>query len=144
MAASSMAINQKSVLVVDDELDILHVIKRSLEAGGDVSQVYAFTSPLQALEHFKLNYNDCALVLSDIRMPGMTGFELIRSIKQINPTTKVLLMSAFEIDDSELSMALGSIMIDDFIQKPVSPRKLTSIIQKHIVSRVGSYYNASI
>lgn len=74
----------------------------------------------------------------------MTGFELIRSIKQINPTTKVLLMSAFEIDDSELSMALGSIMIDDFVQKPVPPRKLTSIIQKHIVSRVGSYYNASI
>ena len=143
MAASSMAINQKSVLVVDDEADILHVIKRSLEAGGDVSQVYAFTSPLLALEHFKLNYNDCALVLSDIRMPGMTGFELIRSIKQLNPTTKVLLMSAFEIDDSELSMALGSIMIDDFVQKPVSPRQLTSIIQRHIVSNVGNY-NKSI
>jgi CheY-like chemotaxis protein len=143
MAASSMTINQKSVLVVDDELDILHVIKRSLEAGGDVSQVYAFTSPLLALEHFKSNYNDCALVLSDIRMPGMTGFEFIKRIKQINHTTKVLLMSAFEIDDSELSMALGSIMIDDFIQKPVSPRKLTSIIQRHIVSNVGNY-NKSI
>jgi CheY-like chemotaxis protein len=143
MAAPSMAINQKSVLVVDDELDILHVIKRSLEAGGDVSHVYAFTSPLQALEHFKLNYNDCALVLSDIRMPGMTGFELIRRIKQINPTTKVLLMSAFEINNNELLSALGSIMVDDFIQKPVSPRKLTSIIQRHIVSRVGSYYNTS-
>jgi CheY-like chemotaxis protein len=143
MAASSMAINQKSVLVVNDELDILHVIKQSLEAGGDVSLVYVFTSPLQALEHFKLNYNDCALVLSDIRMPGMTGFEFIKRIKQINPTTKVLLMSAFEIDDSELSMALGSIMIDDFVQKPVSPRQLTSIIQRHIVSNVGNY-NKSI
>ena len=137
-------INQKSVLVVDDEADILHVIKQSLEVEGGVSQVYAFTRPLLALEHFKLNYNDCALVLSDIRMPGMTGFEFIKRIKQINPTTKVLLMSAFEIDDSELSIALGSIMIDDFVQKPVSPRQLTSIIQKHIVSRVGSYYNASI
>jgi YesN/AraC family two-component response regulator len=99
---------------------------------------------LQALEYFKLNYNDCVLVLSDIRMPGMTGFELIRMIKQINPTTKVLLMSAFEINNNELLYALGSIMIDDFIQKPVSPRKLTSIIQKHIVSGVGSYYNTSI
>ena len=138
-----MAINQKSVLVVDDEADILHVIKQSLEVEGGVSQVYAFTSPLQALEHFKLNYNDCALVLSDIRMPGMTGFEFIKRIKQINPTTKVLLMSAFEIDDSELSMALGSIMIDDFVQKPVSPRQLTSIIQRHIVSNVGNY-NKSI
>jgi CheY-like chemotaxis protein len=76
-------------------------------------------------------------------MPGMTGFELIRRIKQIDPTTKVLLMSAFEINNNELLSALGSIMVDDFIQKPVSPRKLTSIIQRHIVSRVGSYYNAS-
>jgi CheY-like chemotaxis protein len=134
-----MALDQKSVLVVDDESDILHVIKRSLEVQGGFHQVYAFTSPLLALEHFKLNYNDCALVLSDIRMPGMTGFEFIRRIKQINATTKVLLMSAFEIDDSELSMALGSIMIDDFVQKPVSPRQLTSIIQRHIVSNVGNY-----
>ena len=139
-----MALDQKSVLVVDDEPNILHVIKQSVEVGGGIGQVYAFTSPLSALEHFKLNYNDCALVLSDIRMPGMTGFELIRRIKQINPTTKVLLMSAFEIDDTELSMALGSIMIDDFVQKPVSPRQLTSIIQRHIVSNVGNHCNTSI
>ena len=136
-----MALGQKSVLVVDDEPDILHVIKRSLEVKGGIHQVYAFTRPLLALEHFKLNYNNCAIVLSDIRMPGMTGFEFIKRIKQMNPTTKVLLMSAFEIDDSELSMALGSIMIDDFVQKPVSLRQLTSIIQRHIVSNVGNYYN---
>ena len=133
-----MALDQKSVLVVDDEPDILHVIKQSLELEGGVSQVYAFTRPLLALEHFKLNYSDCAIVLSDIRMPGMTGFEFIKRIKQINPTTKALLMSAFEIDDSELSMALGSIMVDDFIQKPVSPRQLTSVIQRHILSNVGN------
>lgn len=139
-----MASDQKSVLVVDDEPDILHVIKQSLEVGEGIGQVYAFTRPLLALEHFKLNYDSCAIVLSDIRMPGMTGFEFIKRIKQINPTTKVLLMSAFEIDDSELSMALGSIMIDDFVQKPVSPRQLTSIIQRHIVSNVGNYYNTSI
>ena len=138
-----MALDQKSVLVVDDEPDILHVIKQSLEVQGGVSQVYAFTRPLSALEHFKLNYNDCALVLSDIRMPGMTGFELIIRIKQIDPTTKFLLMSAFEINNNELLSALGSIMVDDFIQKPVSPRKLTSIIQRHIVSNVGNY-NTSI
>ena len=138
-----MALDQKSVLVVDDESDILHVIKQSLEVEGGFRQVYGFTRPLLALEHFKLNYNTCAIVLSDIRMPGMTGFEFIKRIKQINPTTKVLLMSAFEIDDSELTMSLGSIMIDEFVQKPVSPRKLNSIIQNHIVSNVGNY-NTSI
>ena len=49
-----MRLDQKSVLVIDDELDILRVIKRSLEAEGGVSHVYAFTNPLEALEHFKL------------------------------------------------------------------------------------------
>jgi CheY-like chemotaxis protein len=78
-----MGLDQKYVLVVDDALDILRVIKRSLEAGGGVNHVYAFTSPIEALEHFKLNYNNFALVLSDIGMPGMTGFEFIRRVRQI-------------------------------------------------------------
>ena len=138
-----MELDQKSVLVVDDELDILGVIKRSLEAGGGVIHVYAFTSPIEALEHFKLNFNNFALVLPDIRMPGMSGFEFIRRIRQINPTIKALLMSAFEFNNNERSSALGSIIVDDFVQKPVSPRKLTSIVQRHIV-KAGSYYNTSM
>ena len=138
-----MELDQKSVLVVDDELDILRVIKRSLQAGGGVIHVYAFTSPIEALEHFKLNYNNFALVLSDIRMPGMNGFEFIRRIRQINPTIKTLLMSAFEFNNNERSSALGSIIVDGFVQKPVSPRKLTSIVQRHIV-KAGSYYNTSM
>ena len=138
-----MELDQKSVPVVDDELDILRVIKRSLEAGGGVIHVYAFTSPIEALEHFKLNYNNFALVLSDIRMPGMNGFEFIRRIRQINPTIKALLMSAFEFNNNERSSALGSIIVDDSVQKPVSPRKLTSIVQRHIV-KAGSYYNTSM
>ena len=56
-----MTLEQKSVLVVDDELDILHVIKRSLEVDGGFSHVYGFTRPLLALEYFKLNYNNCAI-----------------------------------------------------------------------------------
>jgi CheY-like chemotaxis protein len=56
-----MGLDQKSILVIDDELDILRVIKRSLEAGVGVSHVCVFTSPLEALEHFKLNYNNFAL-----------------------------------------------------------------------------------
>ncbi|MGB7636091.1 MAG: response regulator [Nitrososphaeraceae archaeon] len=138
-----MELDQKSVLVVDDELDILRVIKRSLEVGGGVIHVYAFTSPIEALEHFKLNFNNFALVLPDIRMPGMNGFEFIRRIRQINPTIKALLMSSFEFNNNERSSALGSIIVDDFVQKPVSPRKLTSIVQRHIV-KAGSYYNTSM
>jgi CheY-like chemotaxis protein len=76
-------------------------------------------------------------------MPGMTGFEFIRRVRQINPTIKALLMSAFEFNNNGRSSALGSIMVDDFVQKPVSPRKLTRSVQGHIV-KAGSYYNTSM
>jgi CheY-like chemotaxis protein len=65
-----MALDQKSVLIVDDELDILHVIRQSLKSegvGGDINHIYAFASPRLALEHFKSNHNYCAIILSDVK-----------------------------------------------------------------------------
>ena len=86
----------KSILLLDDEVDIVSIIKHSLQAQG--LNVYSFTHPLLALEHFQLNSKNYGLVLSDIRMPSMTGFEFARKIRKINPSTKILLMSAFDSD----------------------------------------------
>jgi CheY-like chemotaxis protein len=70
------------------------------------------------------------LVLSDVRMPGMPGFEFIRRVREMEPNVKILLMSAFEISDSEFSRALPpAIKIDGFVQKPVSPKELVKIIK---------------
>ena len=63
-----------SILLVDDELDIVNSVKRWLKADG--FNVHGFTNPLQALEYFQNNYDKIDLVLSDIRMPGMNGYEL--------------------------------------------------------------------
>ena len=62
----------KHILVVDDESDILHIIKTVLEKEG--LNVLAFTSPKAALEHLGQDCKDCSLVLSDIRMPEMNGY----------------------------------------------------------------------
>jgi CheY-like chemotaxis protein len=129
-----MTLNNKSILVLDDEFDIVALIKQSLQKGG--LHVYAFTDALLALEHFRLNCKHYILVLSDVRMPGMDGFEFVRKLKEINSTTKVLLMSAFEINSNELSTALGSVHIDGFIQKPISMNELNSIIRKLTVSEI--------
>ena len=115
---------------MDDELDIINTIKRWLQADG--FRVYGFADPLQALEYFQINYDKIDLVLADIRMPGMNGFELVKKIKAIRPETKVIFMTALETDHQELSKELPTIRIDGFISKPGSLEKLVSDIKKII------------
>jgi DNA-binding response OmpR family regulator len=120
--------NIKDILVLDDDFDIVSIIKISLQKRR--FNVFAFTDPFLALEHFELNSRDYGLVLSDVRMPGMPGFEFIRKVREIEPNVKILLMSAFEISDSEFSRALPSdTKIDGFVQKPVSPKELVRVIE---------------
>jgi DNA-binding response OmpR family regulator len=122
------ASNSKGILVLDDDFDIVSIIKISLQKRR--FNVFAFTDPFLALEHFELNSKDYGLVLSDVRMPGMPGFEFIRRVREMEPNVKILLMSAFEVSDSEFSRALpAAIKIDGFVQKPVSPKELVKIIK---------------
>jgi two-component SAPR family response regulator len=65
-------------------------------------------------------------------MPGMNGFEFVRKVREISPAIKVLLMSAFEVNSTELSIGLGGTKIEGFIQKPISLRKLSNIVQKQL------------
>ena len=120
----------KSILVVDDEFDIVNLIRQALQKQGFTT--YAFTDPLLALEHLETNSENYGLVLADVRMPGMNGFELVKKIKSMHPTIKILLMSAFEFNDRDLSKVLASIKIDGYVQKPVSTKQLINIIEKHL------------
>jgi DNA-binding NtrC family response regulator len=118
--------NSKSIVVVDDERDIVNQIKRSLEA-MDGLKVYTFTDPFAALEHFNSSCKDHHIVISDIRMPGMNGYEFVKQVKKINPQAKIILMSSFEIDDNNLLDVLPDVKIDTFLQKPFSLDILTNI-----------------
>ena len=73
-------------MIVDDDSDLTLFYKMSLEYYGFV--VDTFNEPKEALSSFKSNYYD--LVILDIKMPEMDGFELYREIKEIDPTVKVL------------------------------------------------------
>jgi CheY-like chemotaxis protein len=119
-----------SVLLVDDELDIINTIRRWLQADG--FKVYGFADPLQALQYFQNNCDQIDLVLADIRMRKMNGYELVKKIKAIRPETKVIFMTALETDHQELSKELPTIRIDGFISKPGSLEKLVSDIKKII------------
>jgi CheY-like chemotaxis protein len=83
------------MIVVDDDPDILTIIKKSLEADVKID-VYGFTNPVAAVQQFAINSQDYDSVISDIRMPKMNGFEFARQILQINPSTKVFLITALK------------------------------------------------
>src|SRR6266496_1563173 len=128
----------KSIMVVDDEIDIITVIKHLLQGNNNNNffHVYGFTNPFLALEHFKLNYKDYVLVISDIKMRSINGFEFIKKVREIHATVKVLLMSALNIDNDlfdSFQVLASSIMVDGFIQKPISMRNLNEIVVKTIL-----------
>ena len=77
-----------SILVLDDDFDISNLLKISLMKQG--YSVFGFTDPLLALEHFKINHSTYSLVITDLRMPVMSGFEFSNNIKLIKPEINVV------------------------------------------------------
>jgi YesN/AraC family two-component response regulator len=113
-------------MVVDDERDILSIVKRGLESKNRF-QVEIFIDAESALASLKENSNDYYdLVLTDIRMPKINGFELYRRIKESNPSMKIVFITAFEINKEEFSKVIPSLDVIDFISKPVSMSTLIS------------------
>jgi len=113
-------------MVVDDERDILSIVKRGLESKNRF-QVEIFIDAESALASLKENSNNYYdLVLTDIRMPKINGFELYRRIKESNPTMKIVFITAFEINKEEFSKVIPSLDVVDFISKPVSMSTLIS------------------
>jgi CheY-like chemotaxis protein len=77
------------------------VFKKSLELAG-YSSVFGFTNPLLALEHFKANSANYALIITDIRMPAMNGIEFVKEIRKLDDRgrdVKIIVMSAFELSE---------------------------------------------
>jgi DNA-binding NtrC family response regulator len=115
-----------NLLVVDDDPDIAYVLKQGLLKNRFL--VSAFTNPEEALKNFQSNSEDYCLMLSDIRMPGISVIRLARKVKEINPNVKVVLMTSFEIKENEFSKVFPSTQVDGFVQKPVGIKNLTNKI----------------
>jgi CheY-like chemotaxis protein/predicted transcriptional regulator len=113
------------LLVIDDDPDILQVLKHGLLKKNRFL-VDAFTSPEEALQSFKANAKAYRLILSDIRMPSVSGIQLARKVKEINLNIKVILITAFKLGDDELSEVSSSNKIDAILQKPIGIDDLTN------------------
>jgi CheY-like chemotaxis protein len=114
------------LLVVDDDPDTILALKIGLLDYGFL--VDAFTNPQEALQSFKASAESYCLVLLDIKMPALSGIQLARKVKEVNPNVKVLLLTALGIRDNEASDVSSSTNVDGFIQKPVGNKELTDKI----------------
>ena len=125
--------NNRFVAVIDDEYELVCLFKDMLSTIEGL-EVYGFTSPSDALEHIRLNVLNYDLVLSDFKMPEITGIELLTKIKELKPSVKALLMSAFDIQDDELfNEGKTRNIVNKFLQKPIKMDVLINEIQTQII-----------
>ena len=117
------------ILIVDDEPDIATVLKKGLQHEG--FQVDANTKPLDVLKNYAAGIYD--LLLLDVRMPGMNGFELYKEIRKIDRKVKVCFITAFEMYFDEFRRVFPKINITCFIRKPITISQLAQLVREELL-----------
>ena len=119
--------NKKKIILVDDEQDILFTYKVFLETDYDVT---SFADPVFALNYIRniSNFNHLLIIL-DVRMKNLNGFQLYQQIKAIDPTIKVLFITALDILD-EFATIIPGISKGQIIRKPVDKKLFTNTVKK--------------
>ena len=110
-------------MLVDDEKDISFTLKTILEKYG--YEVDSFNLSQLALQSFRTNLYD--LIILDVRMPSMSGFQLCKEIKKRDSQVKIIIISAFELYNEKFKPDLDD--IECFIQKPVDTEELIHEVQ---------------
>ena len=116
------------ILVIDDEPDVNITLKLALE--GEGFDVDTFDNPKLALSSFRPNYYD--LLLLDIKMPGMNGFEFFRQIKKIDDNIKVCFLTAAEFSSHEDFLKEKEINAKCFAHKPILLEELAKLIKEQL------------
>lgn len=122
--------SKNRILIVDDEPDITLVLKMGLEANGFL--VEAYNDPLQVLSNFRPGSYD--LLLLDIKMPNINGFELYKRLQQIDHKVKICFITAFELYFDEFREIFPKLKVECFVHKPVSIEILSKVIKEELQS----------
>ena len=108
------------LLLIDDEPGITKALKAGLELNG--FEVTTFNDPLEAVASFKPGAYD--IVLTDLRMPGMTGFQVWNHLRKKDRKLKVTFISAYDEYTKEFHRLRPSLDDSQFLQKPIALKKL--------------------
>jgi len=132
----NLSSNKYKILAVDDEKRMVRFIQLNLEQDG--FQVITAYNGREALEQVRTQLPD--LVLLDIMMPDINGFEVLKKIREVSTVPVIMLTAKGEEDDRVKGLELGA---DDYITKPFSPRELVSRI-KAVLRRTKSFQEDQI
>lgn len=119
--------SRQKILVIDDEYDNASIIKNGLERKGGYNNIDIFTDSITALNNFQPDSYD--LIVIDVRMPNMNGFELYKKIKERDNKVKICFLSATENSYEEFKQIYPTSEENCFIKKPISPSELVNKIK---------------
>lgn len=115
--------NNKFIILVDDEPSILNLLRIAIEDIG--YKVECFTSGVDAINRYRFCYNDVSLVITDLSMGGVNGYDLIQEIKNINPKVKILLITGLLSDDINFLIDNDVVVL----QKPFKKEELNNALK---------------
>jgi DNA-binding NtrC family response regulator len=128
--------NKRIVSIVDDEIYTAKLFHEALCENIDGISVFSFNDPITAFTHFTENKDDFALVISDLRMPGLNGLELLKKVKSSNPKVRTILMSAYNFEEEELyQQYMKEAVINSTIEKPIT----MNILYKRVKDELNAY-----
>lgn len=136
--------NNPSICIVDDDNFVVDLIGRTLKIAG-YTNYFIFDNGEKFVDELSENVRNPSIVISDIVLPGISGFELCSKIKALNPELPVILISGFDIEDVHLRVIESG--ADDFIAKPFNPLELITRIKIHLAryeKTAGSFYDRKI
>ncbi len=128
----------EKILVVDDERNILRMLKKFLnKAGYDVETARNYEEAISKLQSTGFN-----LVLSDMKLPGKTGLDLLRYIKQLSPDLPVIIITAYgSIENAVEAMKEGA---SNYLTKPIEIEEMLAIIRHTLISKGNRQKESSI
>jgi DNA-binding NtrC family response regulator len=113
----------KAIAIIDDEVDLVDLFQDMLESDG--YKVCAFIDPIQAFTTLKNKIQEYGLILSDYRMPNLNGHELCTKLTQLNPELEVILMSAYDMIECDISKFT-------IVKKPILMAQLLQIVRNSL------------
>jgi two-component system, OmpR family, response regulator ChvI len=119
------------ILLIDDEIDDLYVLQNFLTLAG--FEVKTFSSSREALRHYvEMEPSTYDLIISDIRMPELNGFQLYSKLRDVKNDVKILFATCLEIAEEMLTL-LPDLEREQLIQKPIEKEKFIEIVKKNIL-----------